>query len=374
MKEPVVAVARSRGYTREEISDSLRYCLHPFGGMEKFVRHGDTVLVKPNLLSARNPDRGITTHPVIVRCLCAMVKEEGGVPVIGDSPAGAEKGIERLWRETGMLDVSREERVDLVNFESSGTVEMSVNGSKYYVAKPVINVDLVINVPKLKTHSLVLYTGALKNTFGILPGFQKSGFHKSQPSVTQFSQVLADVFSLVRPALTVMDAVVAMEGDGPASGKLRETGMLVASEDAVALDAVVSRLIGLSRKEMKILDMAERMGLGSANLDKIRIAGPQFRDLMIDGFSLPSNRTYRNLAPFAIRALGGLAWIRPVEDREKCTLCEICVSNCPVSAIRVKKKSLKFDYDKCIDCMCCHEICPENAVKLKKSFLGRFIW
>ncbi len=367
---PRVAMTLCPHYDLERIQDALIQILTPWGGIERWVKPGYRVLLKPNLLAAHPPEKAVTTHPVFVEAVARLVQKAGGEVWIGDSPAGNIHGIRRFWRISGLLEVANRVGARLVSFETGPYFEERKNGRRYFFPKILREVDVLINLPKFKTHNLVLFTGAVKNMYGILPGLQKRDFHRVAPHPVRFSEIILDVFQLVAPTLSLMDAIVGMEGNGPAAGKARQVGLLLASPDAVALDTVASFLMGFQPEKTPTLAEARKRGLGSARIEDISVAGPDLTSLRIPDFKLPSNKIMSTIPEPILKWAGKFLWSRPVADPAKCTGCGICVSNCPVQAMRLANRVAVIDYKKCINCLCCDEVCPENAMKIEQSWLA----
>ena len=369
-----VAVVRCGTYDIQNVFETVNRALSPFGGMGRFVKPGQTVLLKPNMLSARQPDRGVTTHPSVLEAVVREVQAAGaGAVWIGDSPSGALKGVRRCWENTGFLKVSEETGAKLINFEAGGTIQKEVNGRLYHLARAVFEADVVINLPKFKTHGVTLYTGAVKNLFGTLPGFQKAKFHKQFPNPTQFSRVLTEIYSLVRPALTIMDGILGMEGNGPSTGLLRNTGLILAGPNGIALDALAAAIMGFKENEVDTTRIAGEMGLGETKLSSIEVIGDSLESVRFKDFALPSNRLMKLVPTFLVHWLGRFVWVKPRADLAKCTGCGICVRSCPVNAIRFIEGRPATDYKICINCLCCNESCPEDAVVQEMSWLARRI-
>src|ERR1035437_8912540 len=220
-----VALAACPDYSPSNVQAAVETLVADLGGMAAWVRPGQTVLLKPNLLSARTPEQAVTTHPEVVRALIRSVKAVDGCPIVADSGMSVIQ-IERVWEKTGFKAMCAEESVPLVNLEKAGSVQFNRAGVVYSVAKPVLDAALVINVPKLKTHMLAALTNAVKNIYGTLPGFQKTMLRKQYPTPRQFCAFLAALYARVKPGLTISDAVVAMEGNGPSAGELVPLGFL----------------------------------------------------------------------------------------------------------------------------------------------------
>jgi uncharacterized protein (DUF362 family)/Pyruvate/2-oxoacid:ferredoxin oxidoreductase delta subunit len=370
---PRVAVIRCKNYDREIVFPAIHSILEYMGGIECFVKRGQKVLLKPNMLSAKSPKKGITTHPIILEALIKEMQSVDAEVWIGDSPSGAIKGIQRCWDNTGFSDVARKTGAKLVNFEAGGTTLKEIDGIKYYLSKYVMEADVIINLPKFKTHGLTLYTGAIKNLYGTLPGLQKAAFHKRCPNPENFSRRLVDIYSLVNPHLHLMDGILGMEGNGPATGDRKNVGLLLASTDGVALDTIAGHIMGFKENEIDTNRLAGERGLGENRVDNIEVVGERLENVVLKDFSLPSNRLIKLIPPFLVRWMSRFIWVRPRADLDKCTSCAVCVKGCPVDAIEMLDSHPVMDYHLCINCLCCNESCPEDAIIQDMSWIARRI-
>ncbi len=363
-----VALAKCTQYRQEDISAALEKLFSQLGGLQRFIPPGGSVLIKPNLLTDREPEKAVTTHPEVARALVRMVRKCGGHPFIGDSPAGAMK-IESVLEKTGFRALCAEEKVRFAVLEKEPTVTHDFNGVSLAIAKAAFDADLVINVPKLKTHAFTLFTNAVKNVFGLLPGFQKMLLHKSFPNPRQFGECLAFLYKTVKPGLTVCDAVVGMEGDGPSGGTPVQLGFLAASADGVALDMALCNLLGINAKNVFYLDSLRRSGGGEWDPEMIELAGdhPETGKIKQPGAADAMRLIPRRL----VRFIEPLVWIAP-SFTEACTACGICVKSCPVKALELTPPGRPVvNRRKCIGCCCCHEVCPARAIKMSASPLLR---
>lgn len=369
---PRVAIVKCDSYEEHILEPRVQNLLELLGGLDRFIKPGSKVLLKPNLISAKDPARAITTHPELVAAVARQVRNLGADVIVGDSPGGAKRGIRRVWENTGMLAMAKREGLELVNFEAAGVEKFQCNGRAYYLSKPAVEADFIINLPKLKTHVLTLLTGAVKNVFGLVPGFRKGNYHKEYPKPHHFAEVIVDILSLKTPVLTIMDAVLSMEGDGPSSGTPRWTNLLLGSHDPVAVDAVASEIIGLKPDRVPTTRIASEAGLGIGYLEAINIVGEALESVKIPDFKLTSNRKMELLPGGVVAILGPFIWIRPAIDAGTCTKCSTCVNSCPTGALRLGGDKIPiFDYDLCISCWCCHELCPSKAIYVNKSWLAR---
>lgn len=369
---PTVTVTKCGGYDPGSVRAAVSEALAPLGGIETFVRPGQRVLIKPNLLSAKDPARAVTTHPNLVEAVALEVRRAGAEPFVGDSPGGAIRGIQRVWKNTGMEEMARRSGMELVNFEASGSRAVRSGMYAFYIAKPVLEADCIINLAKLKTHSLTLLTCAVKNMFGVIPGFRKAEQHKLHPKPGEFADMLVHLFRAVTPELSIVDGILAMEGNGPGSGDPYDLGLLIAGRDAVAVDAVAADIVGFKPGSIDTTRIAAKMGLGEGAPERIDLVGSG-AGVRPDDFSLPSNLRVRLVPRAFARLIAPLFWVKPVIDQVTCTGCGFCAENCPAEAIRFDSGVYVIDETKCVQCLCCHELCPASSVEVKLSWLARFI-
>jgi Pyruvate/2-oxoacid:ferredoxin oxidoreductase delta subunit len=239
---------------------------------------------------------------------------------------------------------------------------------------------VIINLPKLKTHNLTAYTGAIKNMFGVVPGFYKAKFHVNAIRPRDLAELLVDVFAIARPVLNIMDAVTGMEGNGPAGGHPRKLGAIIVSSDGVALDAVSSYLIGFDPLKIETTAAAAKRGLGQADLAMINVIGEQLEQIRQKDWQHSLNKsTLANLLPEPLfnlfKPIANQLRINPEINQEKCTQCLVCVKNCPVKTIDHDKNSkiVSINLKNCINCFCCPEMCEYQAIDLKPSWLVRLL-
>lgn len=372
-----VSIASCETYETDVVGRSLDLALQPLGGMAAFVHDGDSVAIKVNLLSKAVPERAVTTHPEVVRALIRSVKAAGGTPFVTDSPGGPNTAGQwrRICEESGIGDVCAAEGVELVLLDLD-TVKVDNPQGKLFksftLGRAVVDADVLINVPKLKTHGLMMMTGAVKNLFGCIPGLEKAQYHLKVPAREDFGTMLVDLMLACRPALSVMDAVVGMEGQGPAGGQPRHMGRLVASSDAVALDVVAAQAIGLVPSEVYTNASAAQRGLGPADVDEIEVVGDPFSELGDSQFALPPRDTARLLPTWLGKRAARWVNERPVRSSSvKCTNCGVCMKSCPVDAIHLEPAGPVFDRSLCIGCYCCQELCPPQAIDLAVPPIAR---
>lgn len=370
-----VAVVKCPGYEEELVWRAVSAALEDIGGLAGIIRPGDKVLLKANLLAPADPGEAVTTHPAVVRAVIEAVKEAGGVPVVGDSPgyfARAAGGKCPALSKCGLKQVADDLGIESFQFEAmeDSFIETGVPGGVYldriYAARLALEADVIVTLPKLKTHSNTWYTGAVKNMFGAVATRTRKEAHKLA-TLERFSGSIVDIYSVFKPQLAIMDAVIGMEGEGPRHGKPKPAGLILAARDPVALDAVASKIIGFDPMEILTTRQAAARGLGTGDLSAIEIVGERIEDAAVS-FKKPSGRMV-NIPPFVMRIADRLLKVRPECVNEDCDRCRICQKSCPVDAITMTPYP-EIDRDRCIECYCCNEMCPTGAMQIKRSWLA----
>ena len=386
--EQQVSVVKCSAYDLRKVETSLKRNLELIGGIERFVKSDQRVCFKVNLLAAASPENAITTHPVVIEALANIVQAAGGTPLVVDSPGSGisynERGLRRVYDATGLLEMSERTGIEL-NWDTSTREVSFPEGTlmkRLDVITPVLDADVVIAMPKLKTHMLTVFTGALKILFGVIPGLVKVGYHANLPHVDQFSEMLLDIVSCIKPSLYVMDGILGMEGDGPGfHGKPREVGVLLASTSPVSIDLTACQIIGLDPMKVPTLRMAKSRGWWDGNPEINEVLGCSIEELFISDYIHPQTREDARIDSANMSLMERL--LKPlvenavtpqiVPHKDRCTACGTCVRSCPQKAITIHNKVAVVDDDNCIRCYCCHELCPEAAIDLKHSLTGRFL-
>ncbi|MGM0760183.1 MAG: DUF362 domain-containing protein [Thermodesulfobacteriota bacterium] len=341
--------------------------------LEAFPRDwaGKSVLVKPNILAPHSPDKAVTTHPAVVQALVQALLDRGARVMVGDNP-----GISAYGRSGRSAAASGIEQAAQGCYVPLGHNPVSCPlASKYVdhvtVSRQILEADVLVNVPKLKTHTLTVLTAGIKNTFGYIVGGDKLRIHSACPRPHQFAQALVDIYSLRPPDLTILDAVMGMQGNGPANGSPVALGKIMASDNTVSLDAAAVCFLGQKPKSVPHIQEAGKRGLGEIDPARMQIQG-QLRP--VAHFCFP--QTF-------LPGLAGLVlnrclsrWINclPEVVSSRCVQCGLCVSHCPVGAMHMTENGPAVQSEKCIHCYCCQELCPEDAILLKGRllrFLGR---
>ncbi len=378
-----VSLVKCDSYDPREVESAVHQSIIFLGGIYRFVKPGQKVLIKPNVLSASPPEAAVTTHPAVVSAVVKEVVGAGGTALVGDSPSNAHANVANTMEKTGIRKAAEEAGGKLVYFQQSGVAEVKSPSNNrrmkfYNISRIALEADIVINLPKLKTHNLTLYTGAIKNMFGIVPGFHKAQFHINAIRPKDLASLLVDVFEIARPALNIVDGIVGMEGNGPAGGEPRKLGVILASADGVAVDAVSSHLIGFDPLKIDTTAAAFRRKLGEARLEQIQILGEQLESVKQKEWKHSVNKNFLSgLVPDPLfnwlKPLANQLRINPEINQDRCTKCLVCVKNCPARTINYERSVVKINLKNCINCFCCHEMCEFKAIELKPSWLARLL-
>jgi len=373
-----VSIVRCNDYESAHVYESVARSIELLGGMSRFVKPGMKVLLKCNLLMRKRPEEAATTHPEVAAAVARLVKEAGAIPIIADSPGGlfTERTLKGVYRVCGMEQVAERDGIEL-NFNVEETVVSHPEGrtvKSLTVIKALEEADAVINIAKLKTHGMALYTGAVKNLFGVIPGTTKAEYHLRMKKLEDFSDMLVDISTYVKPVLSVIDAVVGMEGQGPSAGDPRKIGAVLASESPYALDVAAVSMVGISPDKVCTIQRARERGLCSS-LNELTLVGDPLDGLIIHDFKIPSHKHVGVIEQFLNENSALAKFInnnfgpRPVFNYDDCVGCGDCDRNCPPKAITMINGRPVVNLKECIRCYCCQELCPQKAVHIKRSWI-----
>jgi uncharacterized protein (DUF362 family)/Pyruvate/2-oxoacid:ferredoxin oxidoreductase delta subunit len=371
MKERV-ALTPATSYDRETVAVALEQLLAPLGGIRAFVRPGTKVLIKPNMLAGKAPEKAVTTHPEVVRAVILLAQQAGGIVSVGDSPGvGSPR---QVAQRSGILDVIHETGASFAPFAESVPVHMTTGTfHQLELARDILDAEVIINLPKLKTHQMMGLTCGVKNLFGAVVGMRKPQLHlQAGTDKAFFALMLLELAERIRPALTIVDAITGMEGDGPGSGDPIHIGALIAGVNPLAVDSVAIALTGIAPEEVWTQQLARHRHLPGARLEEVEICGADLATLRVPHFR-PSKSTDVNfgIPAFLRRPLRRALTARPVVDLARCQLCGLCVKHCPPAAMVISAGRLHIDEHACIRCFCCQELCPHAALETRQGLLLR---
>ncbi|MDR1933218.1 MAG: DUF362 domain-containing protein [Spirochaetales bacterium] len=366
-------------YKTDTVYAAVRAGIELLGGTAAFVKAGEKILLKPNMLAARAPELAVTTHPAVFEAAARIFQEAGAILSYGDSP-----GYDRpahAARVAGIAEIAEKLGVSVADFETAAPAQVAEAAGapvSFPIAKGVREADGLISLCKMKTHSLTRITGALKNQLGCLTGFEKARLHVRNPNPQKFSSRLALITKIVNPRLYIMDGVTAMEGEGPSGGNPVGMGVLLFSRDPVALDAVFCRLIDLDPAYVPTIAEGQALGLGTK--DGVTLVGDPAENFVKPDFDVVRKPVTGDILFRPLRPLKNSIIPRPVIAAAKCEKCGVCVRACPAEPVKAlafpgggRAAAPVYDYSRCIRCYCCQEMCPHRAVSVKTPLFGRII-
>ena len=374
-----VSLVACREYDYSFVKKSIIESFHNLGGIEKYINKGDKVFLKLNLLMKKKPEEAATTHPIFTKALAQVLMDYGAKVIIGDSPGGPfnERMLQGVYKVCG---------IDKIAHETGSTLNYNINSivvsnpdAKYLkhltIAEMMEDVDKVISVSKLKTHGLAVFTGAVKNMFGIVPGLIKAEYHLTMPEIKEFSDALVDICLCGKPTLSFMDGIVGMEGHGPSAGEPREIGVVLASPSPYHLDVVASSIINLKPMEVPTIQRCVERKICTGTFEDIEIIGEEIDKFIIKDFVIPETRTIklvRDWMPEFLRsAIDNSTRPRPLFNHDACIGCRDCEEACPPKVIAMKNNKPVVNLQGCIRCFCCQELCPKKAVDIHRPWVLR---
>ena len=376
----LVSIKKVDNYDFDKVKEGVIESLKPLGGITSFVTSGQKVLLKPNLLAASSPEKAVTTHPVVLAAVTSILKEVGAIVMIGDSPGIGD--LNSVSKSTGIAKIVKEFDVEFADFSNEILFECEENflAKKIRLAKAVDDADVIITLPKLKTHVQMTMTCAIKNQFGLVLGMEKGQYHFRLKTRKALADVMVDINRIAKPALAICDAIDAMEGEGPGGGEPRHLGLIISSADLMALDVVACKIIGLNPELVPIIQSGKRQNFGETDLEKIEVIGEKLEVVSVDDFKQISNlKGVLQILPFPnfMLEIFGKFWAaKPRIIEDKCIKCYKCRDGCPIAPPAIDPDILtknKVNDKTCIRCYCCHEFCPVKAIGLKQSWIDRTI-
>lgn len=368
-----ICVTNTPSYEKDIVKASIDQHFQLLNLHQK-IRPEMRVLIKPNLLMKRTPEEATTSHPQVIAAIIENLQAIGVKEiVIADSPGGryTVNQLKGIYETTGMQALADTYGVTL-NFDITYSPMSAENTKKchtFNIITPILNADFIIDVAKLKTHCMTTLSGAVKNLFGAVPGLQKPKLHYQYLELCDFCDMLLDLSLIVKADVAFVDAVVSMQGDGPSAGELRQTGLLLSSENIYALDTALCTIIGIDTDEVLTVKQAIERGLSPATLKEIEIVGDQTSLSTIPNYKMPTTKSlsFLSMPNFLKKQLES----RPVVHLKKCIGCGKCAESCPADTIKIEDKKAIISYERCIKCFCCHEMCPIKIISIKNRMFSK---
>jgi uncharacterized protein (DUF362 family)/Pyruvate/2-oxoacid:ferredoxin oxidoreductase delta subunit len=372
-----VAIIRCESYEYNDVKKAVQRGIDLIGGAGKFAGRGQKTLLKVNLLAGEPPEKCVTTHPSVFKAVAEIFIKEGAIVRWGDSPAFGNTAL--VAGKAGILKAAEELGISMADFKTGveAFYDKGIQNKKFVIAKAILDNEIIISIPKLKTHAFEKFSGCVKNQFGFIPGVKKGEYHIKLPDPDKFARMLVDLNNFVHPALYIMDGIYSMEGNGPRGGTPRKMNILLFSSDPIAIDATVCRLINLNPDLVPTIKYGHEAGSGTYIEDEIELLGDDFVSFKQYDFNINRLPLKAYKKKGVMRFANNHFVPKPYIIQEKCVKCGECVNMCPTIPKSInwlkgnRKKPPLHNYNTCIRCYCCQEMCPESAIKLKYPLLRK---
>lgn len=378
MEKSKVALLRCESYDPEDVYNVIKRGIDLIGGIDKFIKSNEKILIKPNILAGRSPEKATTTHPAVFEAVVRILNEKNVNITYGDSP-GFDKPSVGLAK-SGITTVAEKYNINQADFDGGKRVSYNegVIAKSFVIANGVLDSDGIISLPKMKTHQLTRVTGAVKNQFGCVCGINKAGYHVTLPNATNFCKMLVELNKFLKPRFFIMDGILAMEGNGPASGNPVKMNCIIISSDPVAVDSIFCKLVDINPLFIPTNTYGKESGLGNYEIENIELLGDDINTFIKKDFDVIRKPLKEDLFLSKLQFLRQFFVSRPFINKMECIKCGICVESCPVEGKAVyfkngRKEAPVYDYKKCIRCYCCQEVCPHKAIFVKVPLLGRLL-
>lgn len=370
-----VVLLKCEEYDLNVLTEKIKWGLDQLGGIKNIIPVSKKVLLKPNLVVAIEPEKAATTHPTVFEAVIKVLQEDNYNISFGDSPGHGNP--KKVADKAGLLPIAEKYNVPLADFVNGEKISFLEGKAckQFDIANAILETDAIINLPKMKSHALQRITGAIKNPFGAVTGYNKAGMHGRFTNAFNFAEMIIDLNNYLKVDLHIMDGIVAMEGNGPRNGEPTKMNVILLSTDPVALDTVFCKLVDVDPLKIPLITYGQEYGLGS--YEDIEIIGDNIESLINKSFDIPKEELRKEdgskfdiLKPF-IR--------KPYIIKDMCKKCGICVEVCPLEEKALSFKNgkanpPKYDYTKCIRCYCCQEMCPFEAINVKTPFVGHILY
>lgn len=378
MNHNTVYLSSCKAYEYEALRAIIDEQFEALGFAEK-IKPGMKVAVKPNLVVRAKEESGTCTHPLVTAAVCTWLSDHGAQVTVVESPGGpyTPAMLRGIYQHCGYTEMAQQYGVTL-NEDCSYEQVSCPQGEQcrlFDIVTPILQADLVVDIAKLKSHCMMMFSGCSKNLFGVVPGLMKPELHCRFPEKEAFAAMLVDLCERVKPGICVMDGIIAMEGNGPTGGNPKAMHVLAASENPYAIDTVCCELAGMKQEEVPLLQEAVRRGLCPEGLSNIPVLGDSFASLKVDDFRMPESKSsdFLDTLPHFLQPLAKkITTPYPKIQTKKCVGCGKCAESCPQHTIRLHDGKAQIQYKNCIHCFCCHEMCPQHVIDIRRFSLFRF--
>lgn len=372
-----VVVLKCTDYEVDNVYQKISEGIALLGGLQQIVKKTDKVLLKPNLVSAVHPDGAATTHPAIFEAVSKLFIENGYTISYGDSPGFGSP--EKVAKKAGLKDIADKYSIAFSDFSNGKQVSMPDNiiCKQFEIVNAVFENDSIINLAKMKSHALQRITGAIKNPFGVVLGFNKGLMHSRYTNAYNFAEMIIDLNKYLNIPLHILDGVVAMEGNGPRNGDPVKMNVILLSQDPVALDTVFCKLVDVKPEIIPLITYGQKYGLGS--YENIELLGDDIEPLINKTFNI-DRTVIENQDSTSLSFLRKYVIRKPIITKATCKKCGVCVEVCPVEGKAVNFKDNDktnppvYNYKKCIRCYCCQEMCPYHSIEAKTPIIGKVLY
>lgn len=362
-----VSVVPCDSYEQAKIDQAIEESLEKINFK---IKPNSKILIKPNLVSNNTPDQHSITHYTLIDFLCRYFLKNKCKITIGESSAFYNKGYtSRAYKSSGIFEIAEKYSIPLIAFEDEKVIPVEKKNLKFldelYIPKIINDFDLIVDVPKIKTHDLMRFTGALKNLYGIVPGGYKQILHTKTNNINEMAEIVLDLYeNLKPPILSVADAVIGLDGGPSALGKPKKIGYILSSMNPIALDVIACQMIGYSPEDIPTITRAEKRNL--IKIKDVKQIG-EFEKVAFEKIKKGPIFDKKQNSVLVTKT-----YACP-KINSKCNLCEVCISCCPTKAFEKRDNKIIFDKEKCIYCYSCSALCPVKAIKLKEQKVGKLL-
>lgn len=332
------------------------------------------VAIKPNLVMAKSPAFPVTTHPLVIKAVVRWLNEHGVKNItLAESSGGLYNAeyMKNVYNVCGLRQLEPEVTLNMDFSAQTVNCQSGFANHSFHIITPILEADYIINICKLKTHAMTGYSGGIKNLFGTIPGLEKPQMHYRWPDIHDFSRMLLELAQTISPQLTIIDAIDAMEGNGPTGGTSHPLHLILAAKDFYTQDYFAAKLMKINPMEIEMIKQAVDVGL--AKPDEIKLVGDPVPENLTP-FQVPDTKKLDFTGALPVFLQKPVAFFArklfksyPQLNKELCVGCGKCAESCPAHIINIENKKAKFKKRGCISCFCCQEMCPMKAISVKKA-------